>query len=100
MSKARFDLNIQTTKEKFSVNTSVKLFGFFHFPLQDSGWDAGRGGNGYVNGTQDDRMNGFGNRGTGRTDKGKYGLNKYTLFFFSVYCTATFRTVLELSMSL
>lgn len=39
---------------------------------QDSGWDAGRGGNGYVNGTQDDRMNGFGNRGTGRTDKGFY----------------------------
>ncbi|XP_056414123.1 ATP-dependent RNA helicase DDX3X isoform X2 [Hyla sarda] len=42
---------------------------------QDSGWDAGRGGNGYVNGTNDDRdsrVNGYGNRGSGRTDRGFY----------------------------
>ncbi|XP_073472414.1 ATP-dependent RNA helicase DDX3X isoform X6 [Aquarana catesbeiana] len=44
---------------------------------QDSSWDAGRGGNGYVNGTHDDRdsrANGYASRGAGpgRTDKGFY----------------------------
>ncbi|XP_018411830.1 PREDICTED: ATP-dependent RNA helicase DDX3X isoform X1 [Nanorana parkeri] len=41
----------------------------------DSGLDSGRGGNGYANGTHDDRdsrMNGYASRGSGRTDKGFY----------------------------
>ncbi|KAM5181136.1 ATP-dependent RNA helicase DDX3X isoform 2-T2 [Mantella aurantiaca] len=41
----------------------------------DSSWDAGRGGNGYTNGTHDDRdsrMNGYASRGSGRTDRGVY----------------------------
>lgn len=51
------------------------------YHLKDSSWDAGRGGNGYVNGTHDDRANGYASRGAGtgagtgagagRTDKGK-----------------------------
>ncbi|KAG9485625.1 ATP-dependent RNA helicase DDX3X isoform X2 [Eleutherodactylus coqui] len=42
---------------------------------QDAGWDATRGGNGYMNGTHDERdsrMNGYGNRAPGRTDRGFY----------------------------
>ncbi|CAI9616403.1 unnamed protein product [Staurois parvus] len=46
----------------------------------DSGWDAGRGGNGYMNGTHDDRDSrvngydraGYASRGSGRTDRGFY----------------------------
>ncbi|XP_053562461.1 ATP-dependent RNA helicase DDX3X isoform X2 [Bombina bombina] len=42
----------------------------------DSNWDSSRPGNGYVNGTQDDRVNGydrgFGTRGTGRNDRASY----------------------------
>ncbi|XP_071993892.1 ATP-dependent RNA helicase DDX3X isoform X1 [Engystomops pustulosus] len=53
-----------------------KGYGDWWSQRNDSGWDAGRGGNGYVNGTHDDRdgrMNGFGNRGgSGRTDRGFY----------------------------
>ncbi|KAM4699708.1 ATP-dependent RNA helicase DDX3X isoform 2-T2 [Discoglossus pictus] len=47
-------------------------------PRQDSNWDAGRGGNGYVNGSHEDsRVNGydrgsFGGRGSGRSDRGSY----------------------------
>ncbi|XP_063811676.1 ATP-dependent RNA helicase DDX3X isoform X5 [Pseudophryne corroboree] len=44
----------------------------------DSNWDSGRGGNGYINGASDDRVNGcdrtgYASRGTtGRTDRGFY----------------------------
>ncbi|XP_053313426.1 ATP-dependent RNA helicase DDX3X isoform X2 [Spea bombifrons] len=45
-------------------------------PRQDANWDS-RGGNGYINGTNDDRVNGcdrggLGNRGSGRTDRGGF----------------------------
>ncbi|XP_044139545.1 ATP-dependent RNA helicase DDX3X isoform X1 [Bufo gargarizans] len=52
-----------------------KGYGDWWSQRNDSGWDSGRGGNAYVNGTNDDRdsrVNGFGNRGTGRTDRGFY----------------------------
>ncbi|XP_040194027.1 ATP-dependent RNA helicase DDX3X isoform X2 [Rana temporaria] len=59
-----------------------KGYGDWWSQRTDSSWDAGRGGNGYVNGTHDDRANGYASRGagtgagtaagTGRTDKGFY----------------------------
>ncbi|PIO29888.1 hypothetical protein AB205_0153870 [Aquarana catesbeiana] len=53
-----------------------KGYGDWGSQRTDSSWDAGRGGNGYVNGTHDDRdsrANGYASRGAGpgRTDKGK-----------------------------
>ncbi|XP_073472412.1 ATP-dependent RNA helicase DDX3X isoform X4 [Aquarana catesbeiana] len=54
-----------------------KGYGDWGSQRTDSSWDAGRGGNGYVNGTHDDRdsrANGYASRGAGpgRTDKGFY----------------------------
>ncbi|XP_075710050.1 ATP-dependent RNA helicase DDX3X isoform X2 [Rhinoderma darwinii] len=49
-----------------------KGYGDWWSQRNDSGWDSSRGGNGYVNGAQDDRVNGYGARGTGRTDRGFY----------------------------
>ncbi|XP_069802196.1 ATP-dependent RNA helicase DDX3X isoform X1 [Dendropsophus ebraccatus] len=52
-----------------------KGYGDWWSQRNDSGWDTGRGGNGYINGTNDDRdsrMNGYGNRGSGRTGSGFY----------------------------
>ncbi|CAJ0966459.1 unnamed protein product [Ranitomeya imitator] len=49
-----------------------KGYGDWWSQRNDAGWDSSRGGNGYVNGTNDDRdgrMNGYANRGTGRTDR-------------------------------
>ncbi|KAG9485624.1 ATP-dependent RNA helicase DDX3X isoform X1 [Eleutherodactylus coqui] len=52
-----------------------KGYGDWWSQRNDAGWDATRGGNGYMNGTHDERdsrMNGYGNRAPGRTDRGFY----------------------------
>ncbi|XP_063811669.1 ATP-dependent RNA helicase DDX3X isoform X1 [Pseudophryne corroboree] len=55
-----------------------KGYGDWWSQRNDSNWDSGRGGNGYINGASDDRVNGcdrtgYASRGTtGRTDRGFY----------------------------
>ncbi|KAM9320746.1 ATP-dependent RNA helicase DDX3X isoform 1-T1 [Gastrophryne carolinensis] len=57
---------------QYPVVDVYKGYGDWWSQRNDSGWDSGRGGNGYMNGTHDDRdgrSNGYGSRGSGRTDR-------------------------------